>query len=373
MTWDYSVDILLSVFGSMVCNVGGVFCTTYGTQMATRVLTALLISPPIGIGSGVDTELCEPDERAQKLGWWTLLTTIGTPAGPFIMGFVIEHICLQCVFWIFTILNFVQLVAYIAFGDETIYVPAEEGGHTSTKANSGFLTRLIPRQIDPRPLKPIEFIESLFMARCPRVLIAACAHAVAFCYGNIAIFVEMPTAFGQKFDFGPQQIGLQYIAVTIGCVLGEQLSGPMSDWWLKFLLRRRGHTCPADRLWISYLGYGTIIAGLLTWGFQLEKASQTWNVTPCVGAAIASFGNQMLTTILTSFAVDSYKELSTTVGIFVNICRQIYGFVGLPFPSDEYAAANCDRSVRSTSSPCSKRWVSMAPLVCSVQLSAAAR
>lgn len=106
--------MLLSVFGSMVCNIGGVFCTTYGTQMATRVLTAVLISPPIGIGSGIVTELCEPDERAQKLGWWTLMTTIGTPAGPFIMGFVIEHIGLQWVFWIFTILNFAQFVAYIA-------------------------------------------------------------------------------------------------------------------------------------------------------------------------------------------------------------------------------------------------------------------
>lgn len=57
------------------------------------------------------------------------------------------------------------------------------------------------------------------MACYPRVLIAACAHAVTFCYGNIAIVVEMPTAFGEKFDSGPQQIGLQYIAIIIGCAL----------------------------------------------------------------------------------------------------------------------------------------------------------
>ena len=55
-------------------------------------LTAFLISPPIGIGSGVITELCEPEERGKKLGWWMLLTTIGTPAGPFLMGFVTQHI-----------------------------------------------------------------------------------------------------------------------------------------------------------------------------------------------------------------------------------------------------------------------------------------
>lgn len=355
---------LVSVFGSMVCNIGGVFCTSYGSQMATRVITAILISPPIGIGSGVVTELCEPEERAQKLGWWTLMTTIGTPAGPFIMGFVTQHLGMKWIFWIFTIINFVQLLAYLIVGDETIYIPQEERKITTcTKDTRNIIIRnLIPRRLDPRPLKPIEFIEPFFMGRFPRVLIAACAHAVCFCYGNIAIVVEMPTAFGQKFDFDAQQIGLQYIAIIIGCVLGEQLSGPMSDWWLKYLNRRRGHTCPADRLWIGYIGYGTVIAGLLTWGFQLERANKTWNVTPCVGAAIASFGNQMLTTILTSFAVDSYKELSTTVGVFVNICRQIFGFVSLTaslMHQEGHWLTMYNRSDHSISLPCSRQLVFM--------------
>lgn len=204
--------------------------------------------------------------------------------------------------------------------------------------------------------------EAVMMVRFQCVQIAACAHAVCFCYGNIAIVVEMPTAFGQKFDFDAQQIGLQYIAIIIGCVLGEQLSGPMSDWWLKYLNRRRGHTCPADRLWIGYIGYGTVIAGLLTWGFQLERANKTWNVTPCVGAAIASFGNQMLTTILTSFAVDSYKELSTTVGVFVNICRQIFGFVSLTaslMHQEGHWLTMYNRSDHSISLPCSRQLVFM--------------
>jgi hypothetical protein len=90
---------------------------------------------------------------------------------------------------------------------------------------------------------------------------------------------------------------------------------------------QKGSHRPADRLWLSYIGYGTIIAGLLIWGFQLDKASSTWNVTPCVGAAIASFGNQVIMTILISFAVDSDKERSTDIGVCMNVYRQIFGFV----------------------------------------------
>ncbi|XHG07536.1 hypothetical protein AWENTII_010675 [Aspergillus wentii] len=318
--------LMFSVVGSMVCNIGGAVCTSYGAQMATRILTAILISPPVGLGSGVITELCEPGERAQKLGWWTLMITMGTPGGPFIMGFVTQHAGVQWIFWIFTIINFAQFICYLIFGDETMY-HADHQPKATTPSTAW--TKLIPRRIDPRPIQLKEFLEPLLFARYPRVFIAACAHSIVFCYANIALIVEMPIVFGKKFHFNPQQIGLQFIAIIIGCVLGEQVSGPMSDWFLRTLHKRRGHTCPADRLWLAYIGYATVYAGLLTWGFQLEKAD-SWNVTPCVGAAIASFGNQVLMTILISFAVDSYKETATQVGLFINIFRHIIGFIG-PF------------------------------------------
>ncbi|PYI02452.1 MFS multidrug transporter [Aspergillus sclerotiicarbonarius CBS 121057] len=321
--------LIFSVFGSMVCNIGAARCTTYGTQMVTRVLTAILISPPMGIGSGVITELCEPEKRAQKLGWWTLMLTLGTPGGPFIMGFVTKRIGFQWIYWIFAMMNFGQLVAYLLLGEETLYIPADSEPYVAKTERARFFQKLIPRRINPRPLKLREFIEPLLYTRFPRVLIPACAHAIVFCYGNIALIVEMPIAFGEKFDFDSQQIGLQFIAIIIGCLLGEQLSGPMSDWFLQVMHRKRGYHRPADRLWLSYIGFGTVIAGLLVWGFQLEKAT-SWNVTPCVGAAIASFGNQIITTILISFAVDSYKESSTNVGVCINFFRHIYGFIG-PF------------------------------------------
>ncbi|CAI7613501.1 unnamed protein product [Penicillium discolor] len=314
---------LLSVLGSMVCNIGGARCSTYGGQMATRVLTAFLISPPLGNGSGVVTELCEPENRAQKLGWWTLMTTIGTPGGPFFMGFVIKHIGVQWIFWIFAVINFVQFLFYLAIGDETIYNP--DNKLTST----GIFSNIIPRQISSRPLKVRDMVAPFSLVKHPCIAIVAFAHAITFCYANIVLIVEMPIATGEKFHFDAQQIGLQFIAIIIGCVLGEQVSGPTSDWFLKRVRQTKGHSCPADRLWLCYIAFATIFAGLLTWGFQLQHAT-TWNVTPCIGAAIASFGNQMQTTILTTFAVESKQERSSEVGVFINACRQTYGFLG-PF------------------------------------------
>ncbi|KAJ5903294.1 hypothetical protein N7504_005677 [Penicillium tannophilum] len=324
---------LFSVFASMLCNIGGARCTTYGTQMATRILTAFVISPPIGNGSGMITELSKPEHRAQKLGIWCLLTTAGTPMGPLIMGFVVKHIGVQWIFWIFAIINFCQFALYIAIGDETIFDPS----YGRQKLRSGTFSRMFPRRITTRQFQLRDILAPFSLARHPRVLIPACAHAITFCYANIALIVEMPIAFGEKFHFDAQQIGLQFIAIIIGCVLGEQVSGPMSDWFLKSVRRRKGHSCPADRLWLSYIAFATVFAGLLSWGFQLQHAT-TWNVTPCVGAAIASFGNQMQTTILTTFAVESRPERAAEVGVFINVFRQIYGFLGPFYFPDMFSA-----------------------------------
>ncbi|GKZ27410.1 hypothetical protein AbraIFM66951_004200 [Aspergillus brasiliensis] len=227
--------------------------------MATRAISAFFISPPIGIGSGIITELCEPDERGQKLGWWTLMITVGIPAGPLIMGFVTQHIGVQWVFWIFAILNFVQLIAYIVFGAETL--PSKQP--ISSRAPQIALGKWAFRRLDPAPFKLVDIIRPLFLAQKLEVLIPRVAYAFTFCYANVAVVVEMPTVFGEKFNLNAQQIGLQFIALIIGCILGDQLSGPCSDYLLRFLRRRNGRSCPADRLWLSYVGYGTTIAGLL--------------------------------------------------------------------------------------------------------------
>lgn len=212
---------------------------------------------------------------------------------------------------------------YVLLGDETIY---PEEGVPQTSSPSSF-NKIITRRLDPRPLTAYHFIVPLLASRHPRVIIPIIAQTIVFCYGNIALIVEMPIAFGDKFQLDEQQVGLQFIGIIIGCLMGEQLAGPTSDWFLRVIDKRKGSHRPADRLWLSYIGFSTVICGLLVWGFQLDNASSTWNVSPLVGAAIASFGNQMIATILMTFSVDSHRELATDIGVCLSVYRQLYGFV----------------------------------------------
>jgi hypothetical protein len=147
----------------------------------------------------------------------------------------------------------------------------------------------------------------------------------------------MPIAFGEKFHLNPQQIGLQFLGLIIGSVLGEQISGPVSDLMQRRRERQlhaRGiqrYVSPTPRLWFSYLGFVTVIVGILIWGVRIAQATEgKWNVTPLVGAGIAAFGNQIVTTTLITFAVDCHRSRAGDIGVLVNLIRQVWGFIS-PF------------------------------------------
>lgn len=55
-----------------------------------------------------------------------------------------------------------------------------------------------------------------------------------------------------------------------------------------------------------------------------------WTIGPDIGAAIAAVGNQIATTVLITYAVDCYREDAASVGVFITLIRQVWGFIG-PF------------------------------------------
>ena len=92
-------------------------------------------------------------------------------------------------------------------------------------------------------------------------------------------------------------------------------------------LGRSRQAAPESRLWISYPGFLTVIIGLVVFCVQTEKI-KTYNVTPIVGIAIAAFGNQIITTVLVTYAVDCHHEHAASIGVFINLVRSTWGFIG---------------------------------------------
>lgn len=265
-------------------------------------------------------------DRARAMGVWTLLVTIGVPVSPFIFGFVALRVDYRWIYYILAITNAVQFVLYLFLGPETRYM--RKGiYHTGSTFRQRYLQF---KRIDPAPLTWRDFIQPLGFAFKPCVMIPAAAYSMIFLFGSILITIEIPQLFPQLFHFNTEQVGLQFLGVIIGSVLGEQIGGLSSDKWMAFRGRRSRATVPAEfRLWLSYPGFLLTICGVVVFLIQLGQL-KTYNVTPIVGVGIAAAGNQIVTTVMITYAVDCYREEAASVGVFITFVRQIWGFIG-PF------------------------------------------
>ncbi|KAI5308391.1 hypothetical protein KEM55_005842 [Ascosphaera atra] len=260
------------------------------------------------------------------------------------MGFVAYHTgSWQWIYWILAITNAVQFILYLFFSPETlynrdiIYNPALDD---SEKKGSTFVRQYFKfGRIDPTPMTFRELFAPVKLFLYPSVLLPAIAYAIVFQFCSVMGTVEIPQIFQPKFHFNSQQIGLNFLALIIGSVLGEQLGGWGSDKWMAYGLKRNGGVQrpePEFRLWLSYFAYGCIICGLVVFTVQTDKLEH-YNVSPIVGLAIASFGNQVITTVCTTYAVDSHQNHSGSVGVSINFIRSTWGFIGPLYFPDMFA------------------------------------
>ncbi|KAK5215083.1 hypothetical protein LTR72_011837 [Exophiala xenobiotica] len=317
----------ISLICSLAGNVGCAYSYSYASMAACRAIVAFFISPAAAIGSAVVTETFFKRNRARYMGVWTLMVTIGVQISPLVFGFVAYRVEYRWIYKILAITNAVQLVLYVFLGPETRYVR-----HGITRKGSSMKQEYFQLcRIDPTPLRLWDFVQPLRFAGRPCVMVPAAAYAMVFLLVAVMISVEIPQLFGPSFHFNTQQVGLQYIAMLIGTILGELVGGFISDAWMNRRTKKIGiRPEPEWRLWLSHGGFLLAIVGVTVFLVQLGEIGTHYNITPLVGSAIATGGLQIVTTVLITYAVDRYQEESASVGVFITFVRQIWGFIG-PF------------------------------------------
>ncbi|KAF4965953.1 hypothetical protein FSARC_6292 [Fusarium sarcochroum] len=314
---------LISLIGSLVGNIGCAKSPSYGTMGLCRAITAWFISPAASLGSAVVAESFARKDRGKYMGIWTTMVTLGVPFAPFIFGFVTLRVGYRWTYWILAIINAVQFVLFLFLGLETRQVP----GNNVTPTKSGYFTF---RRIDPTPIKFVDFIAPLGLITRRNVVIPALTYSMAFLWGSVATTFEIPQIFPEAYGFNNEQVGLQYIGIILGTLIGEFGGGFLSDQWMWRREGRGRKPEPEYRLWLSYFGYLLVICGVVVFFIQIAKSGTKWNITPVIGAAIAAVGNQVVTTIMITYAVDCYPSESAAIGVFITFIRQTWGFIG-PF------------------------------------------
>ncbi|KAL2822887.1 MFS general substrate transporter [Aspergillus granulosus] len=321
---------LASLILSCVCNIGCAKSPDYASMAACRALVAFFISPAMALGSAVVMEMFFKHQRAMYMGVWTVMVTLGVPVGPFIFGFVAERVGYRWIYWTLAITNAVQLILYIFLGPETRYIAP-----SPSPFKREYLTF---SRIDRTPFTATELLHPLTLFTNIPILLSAIAYSMVFLFASVLNSVEVPQLLQLKFGLSASQLGLQFLGLIVGSLLGEQIGGYASDAWMNMRtrqIRSRGNENsrppPEFRLWLSYPAFLITIAGTTTFLVCTEQAATGhWVVSPVIGTGIAAFGNQIITTVLTTYAVDTYPSDAGSIGVFINFVRSTWGFIG-PF------------------------------------------
>ncbi|PRQ71468.1 Major facilitator superfamily domain-containing protein [Rhodotorula toruloides] len=350
--------LLISALFSAAMHFAGAYCHSYGTLMVTRVFQAIFLAPPQSLGANMVNEMFFQHEKGQKLGIWTLLTSLGPPVAPLIMGPVVWNTGKwQWTFYLLAIINLVQFILYIFLAPETAGfvrpnrgTPEADAAAVSPKPKTPWWKLYFSfKRTSPAPWSqvPIETVRPFTMGLHLTVLLPAIAYSIAFAYTNVLLTVEIPALLGRKYGLNPQQIGLQFVGAVIGAILGEIVAGTGSDWWMIWRTKRAGgNREPEMRLPFGLPGFILGAVGILIFGVQLQNtAAGHWNVTPIIGVAIAVFGTQIVTTVCYAYAIESVpKAIQYRVSPFIAFVRQLYAFtapfyLNIPFEEWGYAKA----------------------------------
>lgn len=181
--------------------------------------------------------------------------------------------------------NGVQFITYLFLAPETLYM-RNVVRHEVSAFKQEYLNF---KRIDPTPLKLVEFIQPLFLFRYTSIWVPTVAYSIVFGFCSVLLTVEIPQLFLPKFGLNPQELGLQFLGIMIGLVIGEQVGGRISDLWMNKRTQKLGRRPePEYRLWLSYIGFTLAMVGLILFSVRLQQATDgQWNITPIVSVILS--------------------------------------------------------------------------------------
>ena len=146
----------------------------------------------------------------------------------------------------------------------------------------------------------------------PGVAYSSCVYAVLLAWSTVMTAALSTYMLDPPYSFSATGIGLMNLAPFIGTTLGCLICGPISDWMILRLARRKnGIYEPEMRLWVFVPFIPFQVAGAFWFGYALQDG-QSW-VAVAMAFGVCNFGSAPLQSLALTYITDAYNEVSPTL------------------------------------------------------------
>ncbi|EFQ98310.1 polyamine transporter 1 [Nannizzia gypsea CBS 118893] len=320
----YTVCNVLFVVFNIACAVAN----SLESLIIFRLLAGTAGSAPLTIGAGTIADMIRQEKRGGAIAAWALGPLLGPVIGPVAGGFLTQALGWRWTFWVLSMAaGAVALNTFIWLNES--YHPTilarktkrliKETGNTNLRSalDSGKQPKELFLQSIVRPTKmlflsPIVFLLSLY---------------AAVVYGYLyLLFTTISSVFIGKYHFSQGTVGLSFLGVGIGCLIGLGVLGATSDRLLKSLAARNGGVMkPEYRLPPLIPGSLFVPIGLFWYGWSSDKGAHY--IVPIIGTSFVGIGMIFTFMTISTYLVDAYTRHSASALAANAVLRSVFGAV----------------------------------------------
>ncbi|BAE64629.1 unnamed protein product [Aspergillus oryzae RIB40] len=148
----------------------------------------------------------------------------------------------------------------------------------------------------------------LLFFRIPAVAFVGIEYSLMMCWVAILATTQPILFAAPPYNFSSVGVGNINIAPFIGAVVGAIYGGPLNDYYVVYMARRRaGIYDPELRLHMLLAPLIVCPLGLFLYGISIAN-EQPW-IVPCIGSSFVGFGIGSVTSIILPYYGDSYREV----------------------------------------------------------------
>ncbi|KAJ5219722.1 hypothetical protein N7468_008926 [Penicillium chermesinum] len=163
----------------------------------------------------------------------------------------------------------------------------------------------------------------LILTTIPAVAWTALVYGILVALGDVMSTTMSSYLPGPPYNFSSYQVGLMSIPRVIGVTIGAVIVGPLSDWTVLALSKRRkGIFEPEMRLWCIAPFVPFIVAGALLFAIGLNN-QRPWPII-AVGLVLYNIGVTPINTLTIAYVTDSYKDIVGEALVAVTFIRNMF-------------------------------------------------
>ncbi|KAF2678778.1 MFS general substrate transporter [Lentithecium fluviatile CBS 122367] len=326
----YNVCNVLFVIFTVACAVAN----NMGALIVFRLFAGIAASSPITLGAGTIADMVPVERRGLAMASWIMGPLIGPTVGPLAGGYLADAKGWRWIFWLIAIVGGAACILTAAFMRESYayQILKHKTERLQKETGNMDLRSALDTGKSPKDLFRISIVRPIRMLLfSPVVFIISLFLGIIYGYMYL-LFTTFPRIFEGQYGFSERSIGLTYLGVGVGAMIGLGTMGAISDRIVTGLTKRHGgKPKPEYRLPAMLLGAIVVPAGLFLYGWTAEK--KVHYIAPIIGSAFLGAGVMLTFMSGQTYLVDAYTVYAASVTAAATVFRSLLGAL-LPLAGD---------------------------------------